>query len=124
MKANREILEDQLESHQEHLKSLNSFIKELNKTADECGTDRAQIEEDLVEAEHNVEFYEADVSRIKKELGGLGKATGTPDEPENVLPQTVKQGVGALILSSISFAAGALLGSKLKTRRGGEDQSK
>jgi hypothetical protein len=121
MKANRETLEDQLEKSETELKGLKCYIKELNSKAAELGTDRAQFEEELHEAEHNVKYYEDEVARVKKEIGGLDKATRTGNGPDTVLPHTVKQGIGTFILSAISFVAGGFLGSKLKARKGGKE---
>lgn len=128
MNANSEILKDQLDNYEGQVKSLNSYIKELKDTAAKCGTDKKQFEDDLFEAEQNARYYEGEVARIKREVGRFGKATGagkaavdTGNGADTVLPHTVKQGVGALIFSSVSFLAGALLGMMLKDRRGDKD---
>jgi hypothetical protein len=121
MNANRDMLEDQMEKYEAQLKSLNSYIKELNDTTAKNGTDRAQFEVDLLEAENNADFYGGEIALLKKELGGLDKSPGTGYGGDTVLPHTVKQGVGSLIFSSISFVAGALFGSKLKSRRSGKE---
>lgn len=63
-----EMLEDQLESYREKLKSLNSYAKELNDMIAKHGTDRAHFEEDLVEAEHNVKYYEGEMARISEQM--------------------------------------------------------
>jgi chromosome segregation ATPase len=116
MKPNRELLEDQLEEHEEQLRELTSYLKELkNKTA-ELGTDSSQFEEDLTETENDVKYYEGEVARLQTELGRLGKAAPARTAVDTVLPHTLKQGMGSLLLSSISFAAGMLLGSMLKDR--------
>lgn len=118
MKPNRDMLEDQLEMDEEQLRELTSFLKELKDTTAKLGTDRAQFEEDQVEAESNIRYYGGEVARIKTELGKLGKAAPLARTAvDTVLPHTLKQGMGSLILSSISFAAGMLLGSMLKARQ-------
>jgi hypothetical protein len=123
MDANRESLEDQLERHESQLKSLKSYRKELNDMTAKHGTERAEFESDLFEVEHNVKYYEGEVARIKSELKEIGEYA--PDKggarppygaPDTVLPRTMKQGVGSLLFSAISFAAGMLLGSKLNSR--------
>jgi hypothetical protein len=121
MNANRDLLEDQLEKYETQLKSLNSYIKELNDVTAKNGTDRAQFEEDLLEAENNTSFYEGEIARVKNEIGGLDKAPATGYGGDTVLPRTVKRGVGSLIFSSVGFVAGALFGSKLKSRRSSKD---
>jgi hypothetical protein len=99
------------------LKGLTSFIKELNDRVAEHGTDRAQVAEDLIEAENNVKYYEGEIARVKEELGGAGKASAAPKAADSVLPRTAKQGLGSLILSAIGFAAGTVFGSKMKARQ-------
>ena len=123
MNTNRDMLENQLEKYEAQLKSLNSYIKELNDMTAKNGTDREQFETDLLEAENNADYYEGEIAQVKKELGALDKAPGTGHGAGTVLPHTVKQGVGSLFFSSIGFVAGALLGSKLKSRRSGQDSS-
>lgn len=109
MSTSRAVLEDHLESYQQKLRSLNSYIKELNHRAAEHGTDPALYEGDLLEAQHNIAYYEAEVARIKGELGGAG----------GVLSRApVKQGLGALALSALCFAAGVLVGARLLSGRG------
>ncbi|HEV7798313.1 MAG TPA: hypothetical protein VGO73_09165 [Pyrinomonadaceae bacterium] len=117
MTASREKLEDQLEEFESDLKGFSSFAQELKTTTAKLGTEPAQFEEDLQEAEHNVKFYEGEVARIKKELAGSPQEPPPKCEPDYILPKTTKQGLGSVIFSSISFLAGALLGSRLKSRK-------
>lgn len=74
MNANREMFEDQLESYEAQLRSLNSYIKELNDKTAKHDTEKAHFEQDLMEAEHNVKYYEGEIARIRelieKESGG------------------------------------------------------
>jgi uncharacterized protein YegP (UPF0339 family) len=65
MKDSREMLEAHLGKYEAQLRGLNSYITELNNKAVEHGTDRELFEIDLVEAEHNVKFYESELTRIK-----------------------------------------------------------
>ncbi|MCA1634631.1 MAG: hypothetical protein LC802_13300 [Acidobacteria bacterium] len=57
MNTNRGIMENQLEKYEAQLVGLKSFLKELNDKTTEHGTERMHFEEDLWEAEHNIEFY-------------------------------------------------------------------
>jgi prefoldin subunit 5 len=124
MKLDREMLEDQLKTYEAQLSSLTSYLKELKDTTAKLGTDSAQFEEDLMETENNVKYYGGEVARIKTELGKLEKAAPPARTAvDTVLPHTVKQGIGSLLLSSISFAAGTLLGSKLKARRSSKEET-
>lgn len=120
MKPNREMLQAHLEMHEEQLRELTSYLTELKNTASKLGTDNTQYEEAVMEAESNIKYYGSEVARIKTELGKLEK--DAPAAPalaavDTVLPHTLKQGIGSLLLSSISFAAGMLVGSMLKDRR-------
>jgi hypothetical protein len=110
-------LEDQLRMYEEHVKGFKSYLKEINDRAAEYGTDKAHFEEDVLEAEHNIKYYEGEIGRVKKELGEPDKDCGIKTGAGAILPQTVKQGIGSLIFSSIGFVAGALIGSRLKSRR-------
>ena len=123
MNNNRGMLEYQLERNEAQVRSLRSYIKELTDRTEALGTDREQFEEDLHEAEHNVEYYESETERIKQELGKAEKSSRASSAADTVLPSTVKQGIGSLILSSISFAAGTLLGSRMKTRHADKDKA-
>lgn len=116
MKPNREMLEDQLETYEEQFRSFTSYLKELKDTTAKLGTDSSQFEEDLMEVENNVKYYGGEVARLKTEIGKLDKAPLARTTVDTVLPHTLKQGMGSLLLSSISFVAGMLLGSMLKDR--------
>ena len=117
MKVSREILEDQQERYETQLSSLYSYVKELTEMTAKYGTDPAQYEEDMWEAKHNIEYYEGEIARVKDELRECGAEAPAKGEPDNLLPRTVKQGLGSLIFSSISFVAGLILGSRLKSGR-------
>ena len=68
MKPDRELLEDQLKNYEEQLRGLNSYVTELKDKTAEHGTEKEHYESDLMEAEHNIEFYEGEIARIKGEL--------------------------------------------------------
>ncbi len=118
MRAGRGMLEERLGRYEEQLRGLNSYVKELNDRADEHGTDRSLIEDDLREAEHNIRFYESEIAHIRQELGagGGGHDAGGGDR---ILPRTAKQGVVPLALALLGLAAGAILGASLSSRGGG-----
>ncbi|HYH87494.1 MAG TPA: DUF1508 domain-containing protein [Pyrinomonadaceae bacterium] len=58
MKTKHEMLEDKL-------KGLNAYIKELKDKAAKHGTQSEHYEEDLMEAEHNLKYYEGEMARLK-----------------------------------------------------------
>lgn len=114
MKSNRAVLEDELENYEEELRSVDSYAAELKATTARLGTDPSQFQEDLMEAEHNIKFYQGEIALIKKALGATPRPKPTPGPVES---HPAKPGVAAVIASSISFIVGALLGSKLKSRK-------
>ncbi len=121
MKPNKALLEDRLENCEEELKGLSSYVQELKTTTAKLGTDPAQFEDDLMEAQQNIGFYQGEVAEIKAEIGEPAKPSPTKPGAGNTLPQTAKQGIGSIVFSSISFIVGALLGSRLKSRKQSKD---
>ena len=101
MQISRETLKAHLGEYEQKLRELNSFITELNAMTDKHDTPTEHFEEDMAEAMHNVAYYKNEIAWIKKQLGSsdgnssLGRG----------------QIFGAVIIASISFAAGLLLGS-------------
>jgi hypothetical protein len=121
MKDNREIMEDHLENCETQLRNSQAYLAELKNMTAKHGTDKAQFEEDLLEAETNVKYYEGEIAQLKQVVGKSDKGAGTRTVPDSVLPRTAKQGIGSFVLSTISFISGAVLGSKLKARQGSKD---
>jgi len=114
LKASSETLKHQLARYEAQLRGLKSFIKELNDRTTEHGTAREHFEMDLLEAENNVRYYEDAIAHLKAEIKNSPKAEGSQTVADTILPRTVKQGIGFFVLSSVSFIAGAILGSSLK----------
>lgn len=106
MQISRETLKDHLEKYEQELRELNSFITELNAMTDKHDTPSEHFAEDLAEAEHNVKFYESEIAWIKQQLRRPGR-----------IRLSREQIAGAVIISSISFLAGLLLGSSLGGKR-------
>jgi hypothetical protein len=122
MKPDRATLERQLHANEQKLSGLRSYIKELNLTTSKHGTDEEHFREDLLEAEHNITFFEGEIARVKHELGRLPKPGSPQTGGDSILPKTPKQGISSLIFSSIGFIAGAIFGSKLKARGQNKDR--
>lgn len=116
MKDDREMLEDQLSQYESRLRGLKSFVKELQARTAEHGTDGEHFEMDLLEAEHNIKYYEEAIAHLKGETGKPAKSERPQSEPDTILPRTAKQCISSFVFSSVSFVAGAILGSKLKSR--------
>jgi chromosome segregation ATPase len=107
MPASHETLKEQIERHEQQLRELNAFIKELHTMTDKHGTPTEQFAEDLAEAENNIEYYESEIARIRKLL----------PKPHSRLPQNKEQLAGTFVISSISFIAGVLLGASMRGKR-------
>lgn len=74
MNENRDTLAEQLSNAEAQLRGHRSFVNELKAKTAEHGTAAEHFETDLMEAEHNAEFYEAEVARIKRLMGELPAA--------------------------------------------------
>lgn len=106
MKVKRDVLEDHLQEYEREVVGLRSYIQELKGQTDKHGTERSEYETDLIEAEHNVKFYDAEIARIKQEL-----------RDGRFLPRAAKQGIGFFVSTAVGFIAGVFLGSQLKAGR-------
>ena len=116
MKASREILEDRLKGRQDELNSLRSYVTELKAMTARYGTDPAQFEDDVREAEHNITYYEAQCTGLESEIATCASSKPTQTGGSRA-PQSLRPGISSVIFSSIGFVAGALLGSRVKSRK-------
>jgi hypothetical protein len=121
MKPDRATLERQLHTNEQKLQGLKSYLKELRAMTVKHDTDKEHFGEDLVEAEHNITYYEGEITRIKRELGKSPKSGSGSTGSDSILPKTPKQGVSSLLFSSIGFVAGAIFGVTMKSRRQDKD---
>lgn len=117
MTTSRELLEGQLERYEDKLKGLKAYVQELKSTAAAPGgVEEGHFESHLMEAEHNIDFYESGIERIK---GELRNAPG-PDGPRRglgaILPPAATEGAGPFIILGVGIAVGILLGSVMSGR--------
>src|SRR5688500_1380314 len=119
MTPDRAALERLLYTNEQKLQGLQSYLKELSAMTDKHDTDKQHFEEDLLEAEHNITYYEGEIARIKQELRRSPKKSSAVTD--SILPKTPKQGVGSLLFSSIGFVAGAIVGVTMKSRGQSKD---
>lgn len=118
MHTNRELLEAQLEDIKDKRKGLRSYLDELKAMCDKHNTPENICASDWTSATHNLGYYESEIARIRQELAKnaeTGSISKVVPGIGTLLPQTRNQGMGAVLLSSISFVAGALFGSALKS---------
>jgi septal ring factor EnvC (AmiA/AmiB activator) len=122
MKTSPDVLQDQLERYEAELKSIKSYLRELHDMTGKHGTEKEQFGMDLLEAENNAQYYEARIAHVKNELKAANQMPRTQTAAaDTILPQTIKQGVGSLLFSSMGFLAGVFLGSRLVARRSDKD---
>lgn len=69
MEASHETLEEKLKDYERRLRGVNLYIKELKDRTAEHGTQKEHFEVDLMEAEHNVKYYEGEIARIGELIG-------------------------------------------------------
>lgn len=70
MKADHAKLAEECKDYAEQLRGLNSYIKELKDKTAQHGTQTEAFADDLMEAEHNVKYYEGEIALIKKLIEG------------------------------------------------------
>lgn len=122
MNSNRGILAERLETYEDKLRGVSSYVKELKTMTAKCNTPNEQFESDLNEALHNIGYYEAEIARLRMQPGTAAPRIKLGTVPGTLLPSTRNQGIGAIIFSSISFAAGAIMGSLLKSGKSNKDR--
>jgi hypothetical protein len=115
------MLADELEAYEEKLNGLTSYVRELKTTTDKHDTPKEGFESDLLEAMHNIIYYEAEIARLKNQMRPPLKGVN-PGTVGTLLPKTRNQGIGAVILSSISFAAGTIVGSLMNSGKSNKDR--
>jgi uncharacterized protein YegP (UPF0339 family) len=68
MKPDRGVLEAQRREYEGKAHSLKSYLNELNDTVAKCGTDQSLLEEDLLKAKSDAQFYEEECARLGETL--------------------------------------------------------
>lgn len=121
MQNNRVILDDALGTCEEKVKGLSSYVRELKTTTAKYDTPIEQYEADLAKAMNDILHYEAEIKLLKNQMPtpSPGVKSGTVG---TLLPKTRNQGIGAVILSSISFAAGTIVGALMNSGKGNKDR--
>ncbi|MDX6696603.1 MAG: uncharacterized protein QOF02_4206 [Blastocatellia bacterium] len=66
MKADNEMLEEQLKDYEGQVRGLKSFINELKEKTDKHGTPKEHFEGDLAEAECNINYYDGEIARLRE----------------------------------------------------------
>src|SRR2546423_1914653 len=122
MHTNREILEEQFGTCEDKLKGLISYVNELKTMTARHGTPKEQFEPDLMEATNNIGYYKVELARLNKEMATAARQGRPRTVSDTLLPKTRNQGIGAALLSSISFLAGALFGSQVKSGKSSKDR--
>jgi hypothetical protein len=117
MKISSEELGDRLENYEDELKGFRSYVQELQTMTAKLGTDKEQFEIDLLEAQHNIKFYEGEIAEIKDARGKSAKGGGGQHRGGAATADGPGKGITSVIFSSIGFIVGAIFGSRLKSRK-------
>jgi DNA repair ATPase RecN len=89
------------------LSGLKSYLRELREVVERSNTPEEQYETDLMGAEHNVQYYEAEIERVEQELKAASTPQGVRATAAAMLPQTTRQGAGTLIFPRSAFRSGS-----------------
>lgn len=119
MRTSRELLENQLERYENELNETKAYVKELKSTAAAPGgVDEEHFAQHLSEAEHNINYYEGGIKRVKDELRNYSSSGEPRRGLAAILPELPTEGTGAVILLGIGVAVGILIGSAMSGRGG------
>lgn len=113
MQEQRALLEGERSEMREKLRNLRAYAAALRQRVAEHATDEQHFEQDLMRAENDAAYYEAEVARLTDALAG-GRGRGGPSaagpSPLGGVP---------LVATSVAFVAGVLLGWTMLPRRDG-----
>jgi uncharacterized protein YidB (DUF937 family) len=115
MQDQRAMLEDELSEMQEKLRNLKAYAAALRQRAGEHGVNEEHYADDLMRAENDAQYYEAEISRLTEALGGRAGGGGLGGG----LAHLREAGSVSLVAACVAFAAGVVLGwALLPPRRG------
>ena len=113
MHDHRAMLEDERSEMREKLRNLRAYAATLKQRAAEHATDEEHFRQDLLRAENDAAYYEAEIERLTDALRGAGGRGGP------VAAGLSQLGGVPLVAASVAFVAGLLLGWTLLPRRDG-----
>jgi hypothetical protein len=74
MEKERDILRRLKTDHKEKLEGLKHFVRELKEQCHDCDTAHDHVNQDLLKAENDAQFYETRIKSINQRIRELGSA--------------------------------------------------
>ncbi|HEV2765192.1 MAG TPA: hypothetical protein VGV38_19570 [Pyrinomonadaceae bacterium] len=102
MPTHSELAAQELPEFEEKLRNLKSHVRELKEAAERHDDASEHFEDDLLKAENDAAYYEAEVERLRQAAGVA------PPPPTGPLP--VRTDTGSLVQTGLAFAAGIFVG--------------
>ena len=102
MKAQAELAARELPELEEKLRNLKAHVHGLREAAQQHTDASEHFDEDLMKAENDAAYYEAEVNRMRQQAAGVTTAP--------VRPLPVRTDTGSLIQTGLAFAAGIFVG--------------
>lgn len=113
MKANSELAERELAEFEEKLRGLRAYIGAMKERADHHDTDDEHYDDDLMKAENDAAYYEAEIGRLR----GSSGITAPPLDSAAGSGLPFKLDRDSLIQTGLAFVGGICLGLLLTSRR-------
>jgi len=107
MQDQRAMLEDERSEFQEKLRNLRAYARALKESASKHDLDESHYSTDLMRAENDAQYYEAEIGRLTEALGG---APNSPGGAARLAAGLSQLGGVSLAAASVAFVAGVLLG--------------
>lgn len=99
MQSHTELAARELSEFEEKLQNLKGYIGTLKEAARTDGAESEHYDDDLMKAENDPGYYEAEIKRLRE-------AAGIPSPP--LVP--VRTDASALVQTGLAFAAGIFVG--------------
>lgn len=110
MKTQEEMLQEVREDYAAKLGGLQAYIRELNERADAHDAEDEHYQADLMRAENDASYYEAEL----RAMGAAPSAAGFVARP---LPRTAQEALPVGLMLVGAAAVGAFLAHLLSSRR-------
>lgn len=115
MQDQRAMLEDEHSQMREKLQHARAHAQALKQCAAEHGLDEPHYQHDLMKAENDAQYYEAEIGRLGEALS----ATPAGGKTGGGIPYLGELGGVSVAAACVAFGAGVLLGWALLPPRGG-----
>ena len=106
MQSHTELAARELSEFEEKLQNLKGHIRALKEAAARHDAESEHYDEDLMKAENDAAYYEAEIKRLRQAAG----VSGPPLVP-------VRTDASALVQTGLAFAAGIFVGLLIRWAR-------